>query len=258
MPRKCSVPGCKSNYNPNADHITTFRFPKDEQLCKTWISKINRKDFVPGSCACVCILHFDERFITRDDKATRADGTLLTLQRKVPLLPKDAYPTIFNGQPKYLSCPLPSKRKTPEDRTRELKERCEINFKKLCAADNIDSFSEFLKLCSIHLLKCIRNNWLKQTETNQTFNIPSFDDTDNKLYYASILHLKKLYNIEQHHSLKLAPALSKKVLYPTSLERQNVSTAIKLFDEKSVAALNIELKENKTGYGEAVEGKNIS
>ncbi|XP_035212330.1 uncharacterized protein LOC118186362 [Stegodyphus dumicola] len=112
----------------------------------------------------------------------------------------------------------------------------------------------FLLFDSVHLLKCIRNNWLNQAETNQTFNIPSFDDTDNKLYCASLLHLKKLYNIEQQHSIKIAPALSKKVLYPTSLERQNVSTAVKLFDEKTVAALHVELKENKTGYGETVRG----
>ncbi|KFM76393.1 hypothetical protein X975_20819, partial [Stegodyphus mimosarum] len=67
MPRKSRVPGCKSNYYPNEQHISTFKFPKDDLLCKTWISKINEKDFVPGSCACVCISHFVERFIIRDD-----------------------------------------------------------------------------------------------------------------------------------------------------------------------------------------------
>ena len=43
--------------------------------------------------------------------------------------------------------------------------------------------------------------------------------------------------------VKLAPALSKKVLYPSNLERQNVLLAVKLFDEKNIAALKLQSRE---------------
>ncbi|XP_035233153.1 uncharacterized protein LOC118204968, partial [Stegodyphus dumicola] len=52
----------------------------------------------------------------------------------------------------------------------------------------------------------------------------------------------------------MAPTLSRKVLFPSSIEKQNVSTAIKLFDEKTLAALQIESQNNRTGYGKDVLG----
>lgn len=46
-----------------------------------------------------------------------------------------------------------------------------------------------------------------------------------------------MYSSEKTDIVKIAPLLSEKVLYPTSFERQNVSLAVKLFNEKNVAAL---------------------
>lgn len=36
---------------------------------------------------------------------------------------------------------------------------------------------------------------------------------------------------------KMAPSLSKKVLFPTNIERQKVDICMKLFDEKNIAVL---------------------
>lgn len=55
--------------------------------------------------------------------------------------------------------------------------------------------------------------------------------------YASVSHLKSIQRQEENSIVKLAPALTKKVLHPTSDERQNVSLCVKFFDEKNIAAL---------------------
>lgn len=94
----------------------------------------------------------------------------------------------------------------------------------------------FFLFDSVHLLKCIRNNWLNQKNPIQTFVIPSpsnFQVTEK----ASLLPLKELYAKERNQYVKLAPGLSEKVLFPTNLERQNVQLVVRLFDEKNVAAM---------------------
>lgn len=70
MPCSCSVPGCRSNYENKGPNITVFSFPKDSKLKQKWLQAINRPNFVPGKCASVCILHFDERFILRNHKVS--------------------------------------------------------------------------------------------------------------------------------------------------------------------------------------------
>ena len=102
----------------------------------------------------------------------------------------------------------------------------------------------FVMFDSVHLFKCIRNNWLNQIDSKQTFHFPDFID-HNKILTASVSDLKMLQNMEQESVVKLAPALNKKVLFPTSLERQNVNLCVRLFDQKNVAALKqyqLELK----------------
>lgn len=60
---------------------------------------------------------------------------------------------------------------------------------------------------------------------------------ESKVIMASVNDLKKIFITEQNRLLKLAPSLSKKVLYPTAIERQNVNLCVRLFDNKNVAAL---------------------
>jgi hypothetical protein len=100
----------------------------------------------------------------------------------------------------------------------------------------------------VHILKTIRNIWLNQKDPKQTFVIPKIPenlherncsfDTDTKLF-ACVGDLKNVYREEQNNIIKLAPSLDRKVLYPTSIERQNVSLCLRLFDEKNIAALKM-------------------
>lgn len=96
----------------------------------------------------------------------------------------------------------------------------------------------FFLFDSVHLIKCIRNNWLGQSDSENTFAYPDFHDESQSLRKASLSHLRKLHNSEKDNIVKMAPSLTHKALHPSSLERQNVNLALKLFDEKLPTALN--------------------
>lgn len=120
MPRMCCVPGCVSNYkSQKTPPVSTFSFPKDPHRRQKWLKCIHRENFVPGNSAVVCINHFSEQFIIREHKATRDDGTVLIVPRDRPKLTDDAYPSIFENQPSYLTTVPGPKRKAPDDRRQE-------------------------------------------------------------------------------------------------------------------------------------------
>lgn len=79
----------------------------------------------------------------------------------------------------------------------------------------------FLLFDTVHLFKSIRNNWLNQANAEESLIFPHFDDF-NLILRADLTDLKKIYSKECNNICRQAPALSKKVLYPSSLERQNV------------------------------------
>jgi len=89
----------------------------------------------------------------------------------------------------------------------------------------------------VHLLKCIRNNWLGQSDADNTFVFP--DIADGSICKASLSHLRQLYASEKDNCIKMAPGLSYKALNPSNLERQNVKLVLKVFDEKTITALGI-------------------
>ena len=93
----------------------------------------------------------------------------------------------------------------------------------------------FFMFDCLHLLKCIRNNWLGQLESNHTFLCPGM--ANEGICAASFAYVRDLYNSEKDSLVKLASTLTNKTLYPNSLERQNVKLALKMFDEKTAVAL---------------------
>jgi hypothetical protein len=93
-----------------------------------------------------------------------------------------------------------------------------------------------------------------QCDSENTFLFPDMN-TDNVLK-ASFSHLRKLYESEKDSLVKMAPGLSSRVLYPSNIERQNVKSVLKVFDEKTIAGLQLFGAQNKvdvTGTGKFLE-----
>jgi hypothetical protein len=144
MPSVCCVPGCKSNYKSSDDkNVPVFRFPSDIEKQKEWVRAIHRADFQPTKRSVVCIKHFSECNIIREDSITRPDGSVLTVPRRQLKLNKDAVPNIFPNLPSYLTVPTTSKRKAPEERRREQDRASENVYNKWCESDNINSYDDF-------------------------------------------------------------------------------------------------------------------
>lgn len=95
----------------------------------------------------------------------------------------------------------------------------------------------FFVIDPVHLLKCIRNNWLNQKTDACSFRFPPFDGSSNSLLEASFSEVRKLYNLESDKLLKYGYGLSLKALYPSSLEKQNVKLVIQIFNDYIVEAL---------------------
>lgn len=114
MPTSCCVPGCKTNYDSRQPQFSVFQFPKEKAIRQKWISAICRTNFLPKRRSVVCIKHFDERFIIREDSFQRADGSVLTVKRSHVKLTKDAFPT--KDLPEY------EPREDPEYRLKQLPE----------------------------------------------------------------------------------------------------------------------------------------
>ena len=87
----------------------------------------------------------------------------------------------------------------------------------------------FLLFGPVHLLKCIRKNWI--SEKGQQI---SFDDKTT----ASFEDVKELYNSEKGSILKTAP-LTQCAVNPLRLQLQNVQHVLRLFNDKVVASLKI-------------------
>lgn len=87
---------------------------------------------------------------------------------------------------------------------------------------------------TVHIFKSIQNKWLNQHYVNQTFLFPESESLltlmngeeqvtlPQNLKSAKLSDLKNFYSKEQTNVVELAPNLTRKVLYPTSIERQNV------------------------------------
>lgn len=59
--RRCSVPGCYSNFSK--PYVSVFTFPKDPDLCKLWLKSIGRPALKVHENIGVCIKHFKKQHI---------------------------------------------------------------------------------------------------------------------------------------------------------------------------------------------------
>jgi len=70
----------------------------------------------------------------------------------------------------------------------------------------------FFLFDSVHLLKCVRNNWLGQADVENMLNFPKFSGDSDVLSQASFAHVRQLYDSEKDNIVKLAPSLTYKAL----------------------------------------------
>lgn len=137
MPSPCVVPGCRSNYKATEGLISSFTFPKDTKRRELWVRKIHREGFSPSPYSVVYIIHFAENHIIRVDKFVSSTGeNELIVPRKKLKLTDDAYPSIFPGQPSYLSESITFK-ETSEVKRQKLESRYDLQLNNFLEADLI-------------------------------------------------------------------------------------------------------------------------
>ena len=99
----------------------------------------------------------------------------------------------------------------------------------------------------VHLLKNIRNNWLTEKSGELIF----YDGDTQKV--AKWSHLCELFKAESGSLLKLSK-LNETAVFPKPVERQNVSTCLKVFSEETVnALLNHSQTKNEPGCEETAQ-----
>lgn len=93
----------------------------------------------------------------------------------------------------------------------------------------------FFLFDTVHLFKCVRNNWINQKDQEKTFLFPQPEEGCAEPMKASFSLLRRLHSEEKSSTLKLAPGLNLKALFPTNTEKQNVNFMLK--DDRNVQAL---------------------
>ena len=104
-----------------------------------WLRCIPRQALEVTECTVICIKHFSPHFIMREDSVKRPDGSILTVQRSRPKLTPDAYPSLFENCPAYLSSEPPAKRTDPEQRRANIDMRSNQLFDNWMESDRISS-----------------------------------------------------------------------------------------------------------------------
>ena len=155
MVNKCCVPKCKSNYKTSIAKeglIKCFRFPKEDNLRRSWLLAIPRENLTITKHTVICIKHFNESDIIKEYFLPGRNGTPdVKIPRTNFKLKKDAVPCIFPVLSNYLfsnrasvSKQSPSKkRKRVEDIVRLLHDQCPDE-------DRIVSYNDFCADVQIH------------------------------------------------------------------------------------------------------------
>ena len=86
----------------------------------------------------------------------------------------------------------------------------------------------FLLFDTVHLIKCIRNNWI--TEKTKTLKLNNLK--------AEFEQVMDVYNAEKGSILKTT-SLTQAAVHPSKLQLQSVQHVLKVFNEKVVAALRL-------------------
>ena len=160
----------------------------------------------------------------------------------------------FFGGPEFLSKMLPIAKLTSKFLFNQIVETCEAistaggNVKVIVCDGNrvnqaffkkfdtipdkpwVTRTGQYLLFDFVHLLKNIRNLWLTEKTGELKFTV------DGKVKIAKWCHLKELYYFESKDLVKMS-LLTDVAVAPKPVERQRVSTCLKIFNEKTYQAL---------------------
>ena len=89
----------------------------------------------------------------------------------------------------------------------------------------------FFCIDTVHLIKCVRNNWINQKNIEKAMYYPDFNTSQNKVLTASFKCIRNVYEQESGSLLKYGYTLTRKALWPTSLEKQSVKLALQIFND---------------------------
>lgn len=126
------------------------KFPSNMQQQQAWIRAINRCDFTVTTNTRVCSLHF----LPSDFKESSSDRNTSRRMKKDSsvinrrILKESAIPSIFHGQPKYLSRALPHQRtgnSSTEARQRKSAERIDELERSMKESDRVSDLNDFEK-----------------------------------------------------------------------------------------------------------------
>jgi hypothetical protein len=87
----------------------------------------------------------------------------------------------------------------------------------------------------VHLLKCIRNNWIIQVDQTYRY-LDNATAVSGVLRKASFAHLQQLYHSEQLAAGKMAPGSTYTALNPNNLQRRKVNLALKFLTKRTLWA----------------------
>ena len=108
-----------------------------------------------------------------------------------------------------------------------------------CSSDPETTFC--LLFDTVHLFKCLRNNWL--SEKCKEISL-SYGEEHVVGKWKDVV---SLYEKEAHNDVKRT-ALTKQTCYPSCLELQKVSLVCNVFDDKTVAALKCDGKNDTAKF----------
>lgn len=94
----------------------------------------------------------------------------------------------------------------------------------------------FLLFDTVHILKRICNNWI--TKCDRVLKFPDFNNFE-VIVTAVFEYLELMYKKEKGSLIKYGFLLSFKALFPSNTRVQNVNLALKIFDERNIAALKV-------------------
>ncbi|XP_075726174.1 uncharacterized protein LOC142767818 [Rhipicephalus microplus] len=210
MPCKCCVPRCRGNYTVDTK-VHVFKFPRDQTLRNAWIRAVPREDLSVTENSRVCELHFREEDIIREASHTDVTtGRTITVPLSHVRLRPDAVPSKFPSFPRIQSSRefkevahiVPVHRLDAEFLHKMLKNVIcgleKIGYRVVCVVSDNNSVNRkamshfestpsnrivyqhpsdparplFFVIDPVHILKCIRNNWINQKNDQVCFYFP--------------------------------------------------------------------------------------